>query len=98
MAHVSPKATAHAVSAKPAHAVMAKGSGLTQAVPQTAPSLVERVQTALAKLGDYPGKVDGILGPETIKALSSFQQAQGLPQTGRADVATIERLGVSILP
>jgi N-acetylmuramoyl-L-alanine amidase len=83
---------------------MAKGSGLTQAVPQTAPSLVERVQTALAKLGDYPGKVDGILGPETQRAIGDFQRNAGLvsdevcgPETtaalrrleGRAGTATV---------
>ncbi len=44
----------------------------------------------------YPvGPVDGVIGPTTINALKSFQKDHGLPQSGRADEATIEMLKTS---
>ena len=34
------------------------------------------------------GTPDGAAGPKTAKALREFQQAQGLPATGKLDTAT----------
>ena len=56
-------------------------------------SKVKAVQTALNKEG-YRVKVDGKMGPQTETALMKFQKAKGLPVTGKADAATLKKLGV----
>jgi hypothetical protein len=42
-------------------------------------ALTSTIQSNLAKLGFYKGKVDGITGPMTRKAISDFQQFYGYP-------------------
>src|SRR5690606_18004523 len=37
---------------------------------------------------------DGVWGPKTAAAVREFQRAKGLKQTGQADAATLEALGV----
>ena len=56
-------------------------------------SQVKAVQTALNKEG-YRVKVDGKMGPQTETAIMKFQKANGLPATGKADSATLKKLGV----
>lgn len=56
-------------------------------------SQVKAVQTALNKEG-YRVKVDGKMGPQTEAALMKFQKVKGLPVTGKADAATMKKLGV----
>ena len=46
--------------------------------------------------GFYHGDIDGLLGPMTRAALRAFQQVEGIPQTGRMDIETLTRLGISI--
>ena len=46
--------------------------------------------------GLYNGDIDGLLGPKTRAALRTFQQSEGIPQTGRMDIETLTRLGISI--
>ncbi len=55
-----------------------------------------RVQAALMRFGYFNGDIDGIRGPQTRAAITSYQKAQGLPQTGRMDIDTLTRLGISI--
>lgn len=49
-------------------------------------------QRKLATLGLYTSKVDGMAGPGTTRALSTFQKANGLPVTGQLDAATTSAL------
>ncbi|AVP56556.1 peptidoglycan-binding domain-containing protein [Pulveribacter suum] len=49
---------------------------------------VREAQERLNALGYNVGTPDGSAGPKTAKALREFQQAQGLPATGRLDTAT----------
>ena len=49
---------------------------------------VMRVQQELKAAGLYQGKIDGIAGPQTKRALAAFQQAHGLPPTGTLDQQT----------
>ena len=46
---------------------------------------VRAAQELLASLGYDIGGVDGVLGPQTRRAISSFQQDAGLPVTGSVD-------------
>lgn len=59
----------------------------------TRANAVFRIQSALAKRGYSPGKIDGKLGPGTVAALTAFQHAQGL-QTGKLNRATLKSLGL----
>ena len=51
------------------------------------------VQSALNTEG-YQLKVDGKMGRQTHAALMDFQKKNGLPATGKADAATLKKLGV----
>lgn len=57
-------------------------------------SRVMAVQQALKDEGHDPGPIDGLMGPRTRQALRAFQTAEGLPETGRTDTATLDALGV----
>ena len=49
---------------------------------------VQLLQLGLSRAGYQPGRIDGSFGRGTENALRQFQQAQGLPTTGRSDAAT----------
>jgi His-Xaa-Ser repeat protein HxsA len=53
------------------------------------------VQKELAKLGYYHGQIDGIVGPETRKAISWFQSVDKLSVSGRIDDPTLKALQIS---
>jgi Putative peptidoglycan binding domain len=57
---------------------------------------IERaVQEELAQLGYYKGPVDGVIGPETQRAIRWFQSVDKIPVTGRLDNATLRALQIS---
>ena len=69
---------------------------------QTSPSEVApseqtivAVQKELAKLGYYHGQIDGIVGPNTRKAISWFQSVDKLSVSGRIDDPTLKALQIS---
>jgi lipoprotein-anchoring transpeptidase ErfK/SrfK len=53
---------------------------------------VLHVQVLLDRLGFGPGILDGREGGSLTKALKGFQEARGLPETGRIDDATLKAL------
>jgi hypothetical protein len=55
-------------------------------------------QQALKDKGHDPGATDGVLGAKSQKALSEFQKASGIAQTGKLDAATIDKLGLGKPP
>ena len=61
---------------------------------QSADSIVANAQEKLAQQGYYRGEIDGILGPETSRAIARFQSNQGLRATGVLTRDTVEALGV----
>ncbi len=54
---------------------------------------VKAVQTALNKEG-YKLEVDGKMGKSTRAALMKFQKTHKLAATGKADDATLKKLGI----
>src|SRR5262249_6599562 len=56
--------------------------------------VVRNAQAALRAKGIDPGPIDGILGDKTAAALKQFQKSAGLPQTGKIDDETKEKLGL----
>ena len=66
----------------------------TAATDPRSTSLVRSAQIALADRGYIVGPADGIWGPSTESAVSRFQRAQGLSQTGTLDRPTVVALGI----
>lgn len=78
-----------------------KPSVSEQATPKPAPAILERgdrgdkvrnLQARLQQVKWYKGRVDGVYGPQTAKAVRSFQGKRGLPRTGAVDQATLDKL------
>lgn len=77
---------------------MAKGGPdekVASSAPRYDPTLVRNVQQALNDKGYNAGPVDGQWGPSTQDALTRFQQAAGVAQTGAPDRQTLAALGVA---
>jgi hypothetical protein len=55
---------------------------------------IRSVQAALRRLGIYSGQVDGILGPETRRAVEDYQVQNQLPVTGQPDQTLNALLGI----
>jgi peptidoglycan hydrolase-like protein with peptidoglycan-binding domain len=58
------------------------------------PSLIREIQFMLLRLGIDPGPIDGVVGPQTIRAFRKFQEQSGVPV---ADLANGGRISVSVL-
>jgi hypothetical protein len=56
---------------------------------------VVAAQKELAKLGYYHGTIDGLIGPETQKAIRWFQSVDKLPVTGVLNDQTMKALQIS---
>jgi lysozyme family protein len=61
----------------------------------TTPGVISRLQAALKKAGHNPGRMDGVLGIETMSAVKSYQRAKGLP-SGQLTIKTLKSLGVQL--
>lgn len=57
--------------------------------------VLQNVQLALRDQGYYPGAIDGLIGPQTRAALSSFQRDHGLIVTSAVDEPTLVALGLA---
>ena len=56
---------------------------------------IRSVQAALRRLTIYSGQVDGILGPDTHRAIEDYQIKNKLPVTGQPDQRLNALLGIS---
>jgi peptidoglycan hydrolase-like protein with peptidoglycan-binding domain len=56
------------------------------------------LQTALNNAGLNTGGVDGKLGPKTLAAIKSFQEAQGLKPDGIVGIRTLKALNTFLTP
>ena len=59
------------------------------------PRVISELQRALRQAGHNPGPIDGVLGRQTMVAMSAYQRAQGLA-SGQLTMETLERLGVRL--
>lgn len=53
---------------------------------------VAHIQTELTRLGYKPGRIDGIIGPNTMAAIKTYQSEHDLPTDGQATEALLELL------
>ena len=58
-------------------------------------STIAAAQERLARQGYYRGDTDGVLSPETQKAVRRYQSTNGLRQTGYLDSDTLAVMGLS---
>jgi hypothetical protein len=70
------------------------GRGAYNSTDQYTDRTVGAVQTQLAKEGYYRGEIDGVIGPETRRAIVSFQSDHGLRVTGSLTRETLSTLGL----
>ena len=68
-------------------------SGLYDTAPNN--NAVAAAQKELAKLRYYHGSIDGVIGPETEKAVRWFQSVDKLPVNGELNDQTLRALDVS---
>ena len=78
-----------------AAAAMLPGAALAQKAPPKTAAIdrnVLHVQVILDMLGFGPGVLDGKGGQSLVAALKGFQEAKGLPKTGKPDAWTLQAL------
>ncbi|WP_413282833.1 peptidoglycan-binding domain-containing protein [Vibrio sp. MA40-2] len=56
---------------------------------------ISDIQRTLAAKGYNPGKIDGVIGVNTMKAVNAFQRDNNLPIDEYLNISTVEALGVS---
>lgn len=70
----------------------ADSQGAYYSTDRVADSTIARAQTQLARQGYYQGQIDGIVGPETRRAIMRYQGDRGLRVTGNLNVDTLHAL------
>src|SRR5689334_19331650 len=70
----------------------ANGAMATADIPDSQPRPIMQAQVVLDRQGFGPGVIDGKMGLSTTNALEGFQEARGLPMTGKLDAATQQAL------
>ena len=61
---------------------------------QSRDSIVGAAQQELAQQGYYRGKIDGVIGPQTHRAITRYQANHGLRPTGVLTPDTVQALGL----
>lgn len=59
------------------------------------PSKIMEIQRALLASGYSPGRIDGVIRANTMKAVNAYQKAKSLPVDGYLNLDTVKALGVS---
>lgn len=59
------------------------------------PTKIMEIQRALLASGHNPGRIDGVIRANTMRAVNSYQTAKGLPVDGFLNIETVKALGVS---
>jgi peptidoglycan hydrolase-like protein with peptidoglycan-binding domain len=63
---------------------------------QLSPDQIKQVQQALEEKGFPVTRTDGVVGPDTLQALSEFQRQHRLQPTGLPDDHTLQALGIDL--
>lgn len=61
----------------------------------TTPGVVRRIQAALDQKGYNPGRIDGVIGQDTMSALKKYQRDTRLSE-GQLTIKTLDSLGVEL--
>jgi hypothetical protein len=61
---------------------------------QSADSTVSAAQEQLSRAGYYDGEIDGVLGPQTRRAIERYQRRHGQRVTGELTTRTLQTLGL----
>jgi len=81
--------------AQDSQVIQGKSVSVESAAAQTAvvekPS-VQDIQQALKNVNLYEGKIDGVIGPNTRKAIEAFQSQSGLKADGKVGPKTWQKL------
>jgi N-acetylmuramoyl-L-alanine amidase len=96
---VEPAVTDEAATVAPVTTDASQGQGTavsvepaeTQVITVEKPSNQD-IQTALKNINLYEGKIDGIMGPNTRKAIEAFQSQNGLTVDGKVGSRTWHKL------
>jgi hypothetical protein len=59
------------------------------------PSKIMEIQRALLASGYNPGRIDGVIRANTMRAVNAYQKANSLPVDGFLNIETVKALGVS---
>ena len=59
----------------------------------TTPNVISSVQRALKMRGFDPGRIDGVIGTQTIDAIDRYQRSKGMP-SGQLTMETLKSLNV----
>ncbi len=78
----APAAATATATAKPAHHRMAHKATAAAAKPKWTKEQITEVQEGLAKAKLFNAKPNGVLGPQTRRAIRAFERANKLPVTG----------------
>lgn len=73
-----------------------ESNGESDLTVSTDPELIAELQRALARAGYDPGSPDGTFGPNTEKAVTAFQQANGLSPDGIVGPETADALSTAV--
>jgi murein L,D-transpeptidase YcbB/YkuD len=57
-------------------------------------ALVGQVQTRLTRAGLYRGAIDGVMGPQTRRAIRAYQRSNGLRADGTISNSLITTMGL----
>lgn len=72
-----------------------KSTQVAALASDTSADLLREVQSALAARGYYKGKVDGLFGGRTKRAISGFQRDHSMAQTGQPSVRLLTQILMS---
>ncbi|KAB2919595.1 MAG: peptidoglycan-binding protein [Hyphomicrobiaceae bacterium] len=81
-----------------ASAAAADLQGVSKAQSRHAESIIRSVQQWLAALGYQPGRADGRMGEDTVRALREFEMDKGLVPKGRISAEIVVRLTEALQP
>lgn len=65
---------------------------MSRHVAKRASSETREAQSKLKEAGLYHGRIDGVVGPQTRRAIANFQRKHGLHETARLDQQTLQQL------